>query len=606
PVRRGATDAEIFATCEELGRRQQELGLVGSRLDMARQLVEKTRCCEIPLIVSMAAHGQVNQRAEALCSPGRLGKAANLAPELYAAQGAIDNMVRATGHTEAQVLGVYADAMLESMTPAQIREMVDTLASPATKPLLQALNSAAHEDERVGDADRQGKDPDFYRGLEDCPRMRTGLELLGELYARARERLGEQPAALIDPGVAGDIFSLPPDSNDVNVFRNLMPHSYSEMEFMMFMLNPEDRPSAEDRRILNDFYKGLSINAGQGRPTTMGAYHDRANLIPITYIGPHGDQEETEWSPEHFAQLMAGRCPELLDLLRRTGGHPSAAEVWAVMRPGKPAPAGLGDGNLVESIMRSVITEGAAFNALVGKSYFDPMNHMGTLFTISGLTIDRLVSIMGNCQHEDIVLDQATLKAAGMLRFSSTMFSESADGSMFAKGDHSHGFGMDFVRTVPPLLEPGAPELANPLFSLTVENGPTFTGTEYFAQGSNERKAEYLSGIAQGVRGICSTDRQLSGVAVATGQLTEGSLRLSGYRAVSPGMEHSALDYVVRPLDNGNVEVKISEKPGSLVKFRHTYEVDPQGHITLREGRTTLPSLDKIAEYNRTHAEKIL
>ncbi len=310
--------------------------------------------------------------------------------------------------------------------------------------------------------------------------------------------------------------------------------------------------------------------------------------------------------PSHLAGIIGGHARELEQLLRETNGQPTAAQAWEVLRPGKPVPQGLSMASLADSIMKSVVTEGEEYAAMTGQGRFDTEINIGSQLIMTGIPIDRFISLMGNCATDDVQMDYQQMKDSGMLRYDNNLFAETTVGTEFADGSESFGFAKDLVRTIPPLMEAGAQPLDNPLFSLAIEGGKAFSGTELTAlEGSNLKKA-YCDGIADEVQKICKNNNQLSGVAVACGQAMEGSFRLSGYRNVSPGAEHTALDYMVRPLGNGNVEVKITEKPEALVKFRHTYEVDQEGMIHIKEARTTLPSLQKIAAYNQVNASKIL
>ena len=53
------------------------------------------------------------------------------------------------------------------------------------------------------------------------------------------------------------------------------------------------------------------------------------------------------------------------------------------------------------------------------------------------------------------------------------------------------------------------------------------------------------------------------------------------------------------------MQVKVTEKPGSLFKFNTVFEVDQEGVGHLIEASITYPSLDKINAYNQTHQLKI-
>ena len=106
---------------------------------------------------------------------------------------------------------------------------------------------------------------------------------------------------------------------------------------------------------------------------------------------------------------------------------------------------------------------------------------------------------------------------------------------------------------------------------------------------------------------ICSSPAQIAGVANCTTQTIQQGLRLFHVIPNMTGgtLEHTALDHHISKLDNGNVLVKVTEKPGSLFSFDMEFEVAPDGLATQRYCKITVPSMDKIRAYNQFHLKKI-
>jgi hypothetical protein len=135
----------------------------------------------------------------------------------------------------------------------------------------------------------------------------------------------------------------------------------------------------------------------------------------------------------------------------------------------------------------------------------------------------------------------------------------------------------------------------------------TFRKKQYF-DTENSKREEYLQGFVDSVDKICANKKQLGTVGICTTQALQMGLRYAGsiYRNVTGGTgEHTALDHHISKLPNGNVLVKVTEKPGSLFKFNMQLEVDQEGVARMTQGSITFPSLDKINTHNQTHQLKI-
>ncbi|MCR5085265.1 MAG: hypothetical protein K6A65_07195, partial [Succinivibrionaceae bacterium] len=606
-VQRNASAAEIFTATEQLRARQGELNLKDGQIEDATRLMEGLHCTDQRIIVALAK-GSASIRAKSFSDPAVLTIPSKFRSLSSNIKDEIEALSHSTGLSRGEAAALYAESIATLMGDGQVATLMETARRQECKTMLEVFNTAAKEPERVTEQDRQGKAADFERGMAGyCQGAKDTLSVLESVFSHCQRRLGEQPAPLFDHQRNASLYELPASNDTASEMQVMVPYSYTGLDMCMIALHEDERPGAEDRALLNAFYKGLRISMPEGHPQELGSYNNTyANPFKVTYQGPDGRQRTQAWNPSHLAGIMGGHAKELAQLLRETQGQPTAAQAWEVLRPGKPVPEGLSMANLADSIMRSVVTEGEEYAAMTGQGSFNTEINIGSHLVMTGIPIDRFISLMGNCATDDVQMDYQQMKASGMLRYDNNLFAETTAGTEFADGSESFGFAKDFVRTIPPRMEAGAEPLANPLFSLAIQGGKTFTGTELTAQEGNSQRKAYCDGIADEVRKICKNNNQLSGVAVACGQAMEGSFRMSGYRNVSPGGEHTALDYVVRPLDNGNVEVKISEKPGALVKFRHTYEVDQAGMIHIKEARTTLPSLQKIAAYNQVNASKIL
>ncbi|MBO6002851.1 MAG: hypothetical protein J6P53_05070, partial [Mailhella sp.] len=133
------------------------------------------------------------------------------------------------------------------------------------------------------------------------------------------------------------------------------------------------------------------------------------------------------------------------------------------------------------------------------------------------------------------------------------------------------------------------------------------------AQGRTHPRGQlghpYLKRIVDAARPLCQNDAQLATVGLCTTQAVQMSLRYSGqiYKDVTGGvLEHTALDHRIEKQEDGSVKVTITEKPGSLFKFRMEINVDAQGSPTMTRGEVTFPSLDKWNTYKQAHPEERL
>jgi hypothetical protein len=180
-------------------------------------------------------------------------------------------------------------------------------------------------------------------------------------------------------------------------------------------------------------------------------------------------------------------------------------------------------------------------------------------------------------------------------------------GKQYENGHEHYAFGLDFIRAImPPGAQPGPNgETGCKITVQPIEGEPVqFNQSDYKKQPDNGKGA-YLAQIPAEVRKLCQSDAQLAGVGICTTQAIQGALRSVPFfywNVTGEGLEHTALDHHISKLENGNVLVKISEKPGSLFKFDMQFEVAPDGMVSIRpESSLTLPSLEKVRAFQQAN-----
>ncbi|MCR5084297.1 MAG: hypothetical protein K6A65_02185, partial [Succinivibrionaceae bacterium] len=507
-----------------------------------------------PLAGQRGLMAQLGRALEAFCSPGE-----------------------GVRHHLGELRALLAEAVAALLSRSGgLRGALAALRDPRVGDTLGALHQAATQ----GSGSPTGQS----RACQEALRLLADLTLL---YGALEAASGAARVPLYDPASAKDAFALPAPYNSLRAFQALDPGAYSELDCLLFELR--DRPLAGDRLRLNKFMLGLELPLSR----------EGAAKFTVEVGG-----KRQQWGLSDLCALIASHAGDLLPVLGAAGDQPSASRAWAALRPGRPEPSGLSMGSLAGLYMQSVIGEAADYCAMIGRPFSAAVD-LAACQSASGLTVDRLVSLMRNCNREAVSLDALALRGAGALPFAHGPFIGSLEGTSFADGSQDFGFALSLTGTRMPAVESAAAEPE--LFRLAIEGGATFTGREHLRQEGEAGKAAYIHDLSLAVLRLCGGNPlQASAIATCLGPATKASLALGLVRDGTGGSrEMTALDYTLSRLDNGRIMVAMGEKPGALVGFRHHYEVDPQGIIHLVDAVTTYPSLSRIQEYNLSHGTKV-
>jgi uncharacterized protein YrzB (UPF0473 family) len=591
-VQRDASPAQLFAAMQQLDADPE----FPYNRDEVKAKMEQLRCADYKLVSDMQRSASVALQNYTSEDPNDLYK---FMLQLDAiGKYAMDLQEQYPGYDSAALKRIFIDFALTYLSPEQKTAIFNNLTSEVNRDFLGAVNHQLKLEDAIPDKAMAQYTETQKRALAAA---KSGLDMLGRAARSLGRELGRQvPDPLFDPNSTKRLYDLPFDNQFAGTFTSAFPKSSGPIEHALFDMKADLSLEKKDR--LCQFLKGLKVPAqGKGVPTNVGAYTEGDDFA-LTFTDAKGEEQEYNWNVRNFAVLAGFKSEELSALLDQTGGNPSAGQLWQVLHGGN-APADLTMDNFVEKYMSATVQEIHAYGQMIGNDTIEPDFFIQLCLDTAGLSPSKLLEKFANCQHEDVVItidDQQGKKG---------FFSETLLGDQFWNGKNHYGFDFDAQRAKMPAGsdDNGSTECCK--ITLIDEQGKevVYTQKQYF-DTENSKREEYLQGFVDSVDKICANKKQLGTVGICTTQALQMGLRYAGsiYRNVTGGTgEHTALDHHISKLPNGNVLVKVTEKPGSLFKFNMQLEVDQEGVAHMTQGSITFPSLDKINTHNQTHQLKI-
>ena len=592
PVQRNASPAEIFAAMQQLDADPK----FPYQRDEVKAKMEELGCADYKLVSDMRAKAKITIN----------GYKSGAGDDLYNFMLALESVgldadelqKQYPGYDSEALKGIFIDFALSYLTPEEKTKIFENLTSEANRDFLSVVNHQVKLEKAIPDNALAKYTETQKRSLASA---QSGLDMLGRVAKAIGREIGRPaPDPLFDPDSTKRMYSLPYENRFASLMTATFPKSCGPLEETLYDM--KNNLSIEKKDQLKHFLMALKVpSKDQGKPNNVAAYTSTTDF-EVKFTDAKGEEQELSWNVRNFSVLAAYKSEELSALLDETGGNPSAAQLWQVLHGGN-APADLTMDNFVEKYMSATVQEIHAYGQMIGNTIMNPDFFIQLCIDTAGLSPAKVLEKFANCQHEDVVItldDQQGKKG---------FFYEKLVQAEYWDGSHHYGFDNDSARAkMPPgSTDNGSTECCK--ITVTDDQGKevVYTQGQYFNTEKSQRE-NYLQSIVDAADKICANKKQLGTVGGCTTQVLQMGLRYAGsiYRDVTGGAgEHTALDHHISKLPNGNVQVKVTEKPGSLFKFNTVFEVDQEGVGHLIEASITYPSLDKINEYNQTHQLKI-
>ena len=600
---RNASPARMFAALQEL----QASKLTAEEKAYCRRSMEALGCPDYKLIALASGESPT-----ALCdqAPDIIGstKGYKVISHLHNDLSALGHSFRyftahATGFDPAQAHEFFADVYLSGLTTEQKKNLLNTLKDPAVRDFLQVANSYAQKNNALPD---NSVVPELLRLGNNGQELVEITKVLQIAADKIAQELGEAaPGPIFDPNGTKTMLDLSKsfgfDENFPGHFTRDFRKYCNAFDTHAYLVG--NHLTAEQHDAVKKFYGSLKVPvAGNGINKVHGQVPEKD--IPFSYTDALGHRHESAWTTDMLGIMFAYSADEVSQLLESTGGHPDARQLWGILHGGQP-PAGLTMDNFADKLMRSVCQQIHTLGTLLGKP-LTPEFFLSTCCLKIGIHPMTLINKILESTHGDVkfTVGEQTGKS-GMFPQSSLM------GKTYENGHGHYAFGFDFIRAImPPGAQPGPQGQTGCKITVQPEQGDPveFHQSDYAAQPQDDKEG-YLAKIPAEVRKLCQTTAQLAGVGVCTTQAIQGGLRTVPFfysDITGGGFEHTALDHHISKLANGNVLVKVSEKPGSLFKFDMQFEVAPDGMVSVRpESSFTLPSLQKVRAYQEANPGRI-
>ena len=503
------------------------------------------------------------------------------------------------GYDPAQIDDFAADVYLSGLTDEQKRNLLASLKDPGVREYLEVASNYARKNEALPD---NIVVPKLLTLGNNGKYFAEAAKVLQLAANKAAQQLGEPaPGQIYDPNSTKTVIDLAKsfgfDENFIGSFTAQFRKYCTPFDNDAYLVGNHLNQAQHDA--VNNLFKNLKAPEAQNGINTMyGQLPDRD--FRFTFTDTQGNVQRSSWTPKMLATMFAFRADSISQLLDSTGGNPTAQQLWGVLHGGQP-PAGLTMDNLADKYMRSVCQQIHAAGQLIGMNLTPEVFFSSCPLKI-GMDPLALVNKIVQSAHGDVKFtfsDQ--VGKSGMFPLPSMM------GKSYENGKEHYAFGLDFIRAImPPGAQPGPNgETGCKITVQPIEGEPVqFNQSDYKKQPDNSKGA-YLAQIPAEVRKLCQSDAQLAGVGICTTQAIQGALRSVPFfywNVTGEGLEHTALDHHISKLENGNVLVKISEKPGSLFKFDMQFEVAPDGMVSIRpESSLTLPSLEKVRAFQQAN-----
>lgn len=589
-VQRDASDAEIY-TAQQLVK--QNNTLPNEEKKLISELIKNTRCADLNFIMKFIS----GTHYDLLFSEFRKNNFHNQAKliyELFNFGEKIEQLKTSADEFRTDdVIKFLFDAILERCTPQELLDLNSCLREPSTKKLLEVLNTQNNKEKLVKDEDCDASN----KKASNFECIDTAFEFINKFGEALASKLNlPEQGPLFDPNAKISADELNYKSNLIPALSAFFPRSYTPFDEVLLGYT---ELSQEKKAEVKEFVSKFKIPVNDKAPfKNIGAY-GAEKKFPYTFTNEEGENEESDWSVRDFMALMGSHVKELSELLDKTGGNPTAQQIWEIVHGGK-APSDLTMDNFVEKISLTLHSEIRALGAMMGKEFI-PEFFLGYAVE-TGIPFNKLIQKLSKADKEDIVFD---LKEQAGQR--GPFSKHEVSGFQFEKGKDNFGFSCDFGRTI---LAQGVKDKNYCQIKLIDNNGQEtlFKESDYAEQPDIYAKKNYLENIPKKIReGLGNiSDKQLAGIGNCVTQNMQSLLRNAKtlYYKVSEGFEHTALDHTIKKLDNGNIQVTINEQPGTaFFKFHLVMEVRPDGVSFCTEGKITYASIEKIQKYKEQHPE---
>ena len=595
-VPRNATEAEIFNLQQQI---MNNPGLVEKR-DDALPIIKNTKCTDLNFIQHFM---NINSPFDSILNvfkENQPDSTVGLLENLVTIGENIEKMGKALpDYKQEDIVKFLFDAVINTSTPEQLQKMKTALSNPLTKQFLEVLNTQQAKEKS---ANKEAFDPTFAESGKRQVAVDNILKNINLLDEMVSNKLGlEKPGPVFDPEVkrSPDEFSY--QTNLPGKLSELFPLTYNDFDHTLM---GNDDISLEQKAVVRDFVSNFKVPVdGKATLKNVGAFNPEKEF-EYTFINNDGEEETGEWSVKEFLFLMGSHATEISKLLEDTGGKPTAQQLWAIVHGGNP-PAELTLDNFAEKVTLAIHNEVRAFGNLMGKD-FDPPTFVW-LGREAGLAPDQLVKKFASGEKGEIVFKLSEQKGGrgffakkeiGGLRFAANNGAK----------DH-YGFSVDFYRAKNP-----EGVTSNEYCKLTVHTSDNkeivITDRQYKDLKTPVEKAKFEKDVPNKVReglgGV--TEEQLGGIGWCCTQCigVQSLLRFcpNFYYIPSLPFEHTALNHSVKKLENGNVQVTVTEKPGTaFFKCKMVFEITPNGIINNTEGEIRIASMEQFKNYKKEHPE---
>ena len=598
-IPRNASPAQMFAGFAEL----EASGMNAEDQVLYRKTMESLGCPDYKLLKPTHGAGLkwISNSTRTLTESNEGYKVlSHLHNDLSGIASSVESTQKAlAGYDPDQINEFIADVYLSGLSSEQKQNLLSALKDPGVQDYLQVVNSYAQKNSALPDN-------------AVVPKLLT-LGNKGQFLAQAVRVLqiaADKAAQQIGAPAPGPIF----DANGTKTIQDLsksfdFDENFSSNFCTSFRkaCTPFDDSaylvghhlSAAQHDAVNNLFSNLKMPASRdGIDTAYGQVPDKD--YTFTYTNPQGQKCKGAWNTKMLGILFAFHADAVSALIESTGGNPSAQQLWGVMHGGQP-PADLTMDNFADKVMRSICQQIYSAGVLLGQPTVIPENIFSTCALKIGMNPMDLIKKIVQSAHGDVKFtfsDQ--VGQSGLFPQPSLMGKSYEDGSVH------YAFGNDFIRAImPPGAKPGPKGETGCKITVQPEEGAPveFNQSDYEKVPKNEKGA-YLSQIPNEVRKLCQSNAQLAGVGVCTTQAVLGALRSVPFffaDVTGGALEHTALDHHISKLENGNILVKITEKPGSLFNMDLQFEVAPNGMVSIRpESSLTLPSLEKVRAYEQS------
>jgi len=600
---RNASPDKMFAGLKEL----ESSNLSAENKAFCRRAMESIGCPDYKLVsmVYSRASTMPNEGTPALTKGNQGYKVLSaLNNDLsYLAHRVADMHRGAPDYDQTQIHEFIADVYLSGLTNEQKQNLLNALRDPAVQDYLQVVNSYAQKNEALPDNIIV---PELLQIGNTGRYMAEAIKVLQFAADKAAQQLGQPaPGPIFDTNGTKTLNDLQQsfdfDDNFAIIFAGEFRKYCNPFDDISFIVG--NNLNHQQFEAVKNLFGSLKVPvATDGIDRIHGQIPDQE--FSFSFIDAQGHRRSSEWTPQMLATLFAFQAGEISRLLESTQGQPTPQQLWEVLHGGEP-PAGLTMDNLADKVMRSMCQQIHAVGTLIGKPLSPALFFMTCRLKI-GMSPKTFISKLMQCPHQDVTftVNDQTGKS-GLFPPPSLM------GKNYEDGSHNFAFDLDFIRAGMPSGAQAGPngEAGCKITVQPLEGEPVVFKQSDYINVPDDGKSQYLDQIPNEVRKLCQSEAQLAGVGICTTQAIQSALVSSAlvYWNITGGSnEHTALDHHISKLPNGNVLVKVSEKPGSLFKLDYQFEVSPDGMVTLRpESSFTLPSLDKVRAYQQDHPGEI-